>query len=87
MPIFITNTKVNYKPKSFFHCRLPLTIHILPDLMIDNSHNRDTLFNVAGKKISALLETTLVVHLMGFRLNNDRPTVLTDCKNCTFWKL
>ena len=24
MPIFITNTKVKHKPKSFFHCRLPL---------------------------------------------------------------
>ena len=25
MPIFITNTKLKYKPKSFFHCSLPLT--------------------------------------------------------------
>ena len=25
MPMFITNTKLHYKPKSFFHCTLPLT--------------------------------------------------------------
>ena len=26
MPMFITNTKLQYKPKSFFHCTLPLRV-------------------------------------------------------------
>ena len=25
MPMFITSTKLQYKPKSFFHCTLPLS--------------------------------------------------------------
>ena len=29
MPIFITNTKLKYKPKSFFHCSLPLNMWII----------------------------------------------------------
>ena len=26
MPMFISNTKLLYKPKSFFHCRPPLKV-------------------------------------------------------------
>ena len=34
MPMFITNTKLQYKPKSFFHCTLPLR-----NFMIDSPSN------------------------------------------------